>query len=813
MMKSVRPLLVAVSMLCSVPVLAQHVNFDLPAGNAIKAIPEFARQAGVQIVAPADEIKGVTTPQVKGRLEIREALRKLLIGTGLEIASDDGAVITLKSAEKTAVVMPTELRLSQAESTEGAPRTDEARGSRVEEVVVTAQKREQRLQDVPISMSVMGGEKLDRGTFDGLREALNTVPGVVLTTNQNNTPNINIRGVSSAAGKLGGSATVAYYLDGIPFGAVRGGQVPDSGAYDLERVEILRGPQGTLYGASSLNGAVRVLTKDAQLDAFELKTRAALSTTEDGAENYGADMAINVPIVKDKLAARVTLGYQDWSGWTDNTTLNEKNVNTLRSSTVRVKVNARPIDDFSVGFSAWFSRIDNAGPPFANAHREHRAAFAQPNSDDYDAYSLKMGYEFPGLTLTSTAGYLDSRQKNQLDTGHFNLPGTFGFDTPSRVFSEEITLASKTEAPWRWTLGGMYRDVQDDTYRIQSGFSAPLIVGDATDSSRSYAVYGELTRLLFNDALELTAGLRYFRDKSGVDQRLPLARSGDTAFTDTSPRAIVTWHADNDLTIYASYAKGFRSGVPQLVEAASLIAAGIAPPNTEPDSLYNYEIGAKGNLFDGGLGFDAAVYYMDWRHIQTSQGIIVLIGGVPIGTAALLNGDSASGVGFDLNVTTQPLEGLTLGTSFSWNDLQFDSDVFSDAAKTLRVYRKGERILGSPKYTLGASADYEFPIGARGFRGDIVASVNHVPKVLYGQPPASGTFLGNARIPTDPLWIARAGFALRSPDHWSMTLFVDNAFDDNGIAYPAPGPNVSTWDYTNVRPRPRTIGIQLDYQY
>src|ERR1700761_1185446 len=175
----------------------------------------------------------------------------------------------------------------------------------IDEIVVTAQKREQRIQDVPISLSVMGGAELDKSSIQSVSDALGLVPGVAVNvTGQGGETRLTVRGVTASGPLFAGPSPIGYYLDSVPFGLVRSAVEPDANTYDLNRIEVLRGPQGTLYGASALNGVVRVLTNDANLDRFELNARVIDSYTQNGGNNPRGDLAVNVPLIEGKLAVR-----------------------------------------------------------------------------------------------------------------------------------------------------------------------------------------------------------------------------------------------------------------------------------------------------------------------------------------------------------------------------------------------------------------------------------------------------------------------------------------------------------------------------
>jgi outer membrane receptor protein involved in Fe transport len=181
---------------------------------------------------------------------------------------------------------------------------------------------------------VLSVEQLDQSSSQGVAAELTKVPGIVAFPNlqAGGGTIVSVRGVSAGSATFAGSNPVSYYLDSVPFGLVQSAVTPDSNAYDLARVEVLRGPQGTLYGASAQAGVVRVLTKDADLDRFELKMRASDSYTKGGGDNYRGDAAINVPIIDGKLAARAVLGYQKMSGWVDTPLGKNANDSTMRTA-------------------------------------------------------------------------------------------------------------------------------------------------------------------------------------------------------------------------------------------------------------------------------------------------------------------------------------------------------------------------------------------------------------------------------------------------------------------------------------------------
>jgi iron complex outermembrane recepter protein len=657
----------------------------------------------------------------------------------------------------------------------------------LEEIVVTAQKRQESAEKVPISMTVLGGQELDQSTAQGVADVLNTVPAVsTLNSYQGGGTLVTIRGVSAGEALLNGSGTVGYYLDSVPFGLIREAIGPDEDAYDLQRIEVLRGPQGTLYGANALNGVVRVLTNDADLSNYELKIRATGSDTEGAGGGFRSDMALNAPIVPGVLGARAVIGYEDAPGWINSPV--QKDFNDEHVLNMRLKLNAQPTDDLTIGLSGWTSRDTYGGPSVGNAPAFNDTTFAQPIHNDYDTGALKVAYDSKAFSVSSATSYLDYSSDSNMDfTPFVGIASDLQTILSSHVWSEEVLLTSRNESDWRWSIGDMYRRATEDLHETVPAFGIDVHV---IDISKSNAVYGEVTRLLFDQQLELTAGARYFHDSVSqpVDEIYPPSQTTAAA---TTPRAVITWHPDNNWTLYGSYSQGFRSGFPQAGPNTAL-------PPAQPDRLHNYELGSKGSLFDGHLKFDMALYYMDWQHVQES--ITVAVNGVPY--SATVNGRSASGPGVDLALTTEVIDRLTLAGSFSWNNLKVDSDVYSGGAL---LFPNGSRLNLSPEYTAGLSADYGFPFFTTGLDAHFSVSGNYVSEmentVLLGSAADVGR--GDSEI------ISRARFSVISKNGWTGTLFGDNL--NNYQKSPEPGYGSLAEYYGRVRPR--TVGIQAEYKY
>lgn len=685
--------------------------------------------------------------------------------------------------------------------------TDDKTGATsLEEIVVTAEKRQERLQDVPIAITVMQGDLLDSSSSVSLLDALGNVPGVAVTGAQNAAlqgggAQLTIRGVTAGAPTLAGTSPIAYYLDGIPFGLVKSAVVPDLAPYDLDRVEVLRGPQGTLYGASAEDGVVRVITNGADLQNFDVKTRLSDGTTEHGGDNYQGDLAVNVPLIDGKLAARAVVGQEYLSGWIDSPVRNH--VNDERLTTARLKIDALPTDDLSIGVEAWHSETTYGAPSLSRDDDTITATEPEPTDIKFNMYGLRIGYDFHSFSVNSMSGYIDYNSDNYFDISPVGpLIGVTFPEQPSypplehnvlnsKVFSEEINLASEQLDPWRWTAGLSYRNGKDQLLQQFIG------VGDE-DQSKAYAVFGELSRKFWDNQLEWTLGGRYYHDEESTTDLMPppgIPVDHFTAsFSATTPRVVLSWFAQPNLTAYASYSQGFRSGFGQ--QPVVLEAAPGFPP-VRPDKLNNYEIGSKGSLWNGRVSFDAAVYYVKWNDVQ--QSLTVLYQGSTFG--AFVNAGSASGAGAEFAVTTRVADGLDVSLNSSWNGLKFDSDV--ESAEGL-LFVRGQRLNRSPEYTAGTSVRYTFRLGSGGYTGNLAASGNYISQM--SAPPQIGVANGLV-FEGSNLVIARVSATVKAPAHWSVTAFVDNINNYNRSPFPE-FPGLQEWD---ERVRPRTYGLQFEY--
>lgn len=664
----------------------------------------------------------------------------------------------------------------------------------LEEVVVSAQRRSERLIDTPMSIGVLSGDALDQSSVRGVTDVLNQVGGVSLIETQPGSVQIAVRGVLSNS--AAGTSTVGYYMDEVPFAFINTAELPDTNAFDLSRVEVLRGPQGTLYGANALSGVVRVLTNDADLDAFEAKGRVRGSHTERSGDNYNGDLAVNVPLIEGKLAVRGVVGYSELGGFIDSTFDGGKNFNDTIARSYRFKMNYQPLEQLSVKLGYMQSNIDNGGPSHSQDNFTTRFSSRQPDERVLEAYNLIAEYSAPSVTLLSSTGYIDYsgyRRTELLFGATALLPVQYTSGLES--FSQELRLSSNLQGAWRWSAGAIYKDTTESTIQDPQAIIPGNLVADY--NSESYALFGEATRSFDDGKFDLTGGVRYFEDRFDVVQYQGFygapAPPQKATFDKVTWRALLAYRPVKDTMFYGSVATGFRSGRNQ---SFSALAFNSALPAIDPDALLTYELGTKGAAFDGAFIYETIIYYTKWTDIQ--QSLVI-----PQGFTGYLNAGDASGAGVDASIIVQASRALNFQVSIGWNDLKFDKNVLSGAANSV-LFRKGDRVNDSPEWTgsIGASFRTAFAIP----NVDFVVSSNYAYGSVRLSRYLSGTTASQTR--SDDVGILKASVGLAG-DRWTADVYGDNLSNEDGSVT---SPN-SGDAFNSVRYRPRTVGLQATVSF
>ncbi len=492
----------------------------------------------------------------------------------------------------------------------------------VEEIVVTAEKRGSTIQKTPISITALKGADLVRNGIVSVQQVAQQVPGVSFKTGGPGQTELEMRGLNSAGGN---SATVGFYLDETPLStfayATAGKVVIDPDLYDIDRIEILRGPQGTLYGSGSMGGTFRVLTNQPDPSKMSGSFHLNGGGTEGGGLNGGFDAMLNVPIVQDKAALRVVVTDRFLSGWIDRIVetpfplptdgglvrgnvlgapINgrKSDVNDEHLQSARASLLLRPTDSLTITPAYFMQAVHLGGqslvdvPPDNEAHYQPFAQ-SEPVHDSFFLGSLGIKYDLGWASLSSSTSYWH-RALSQVQDGSevlqdvLALPG-YGVadggigndpwvenDTASQL-SEEVRLASSGTGPLSWIAGVFYSATASRTIQFSNDPAAASVLGvaelyheDVPQTFKQEAVFGEATYSIL-PTLKLTAGLRYYNYNSdftaveyGFFGPYGTLQPGGSTSTEhdqgINPKFNVAWLPDRDLTLYATVAKGFRPG-------------------------------------------------------------------------------------------------------------------------------------------------------------------------------------------------------------------------------------------------------------
>lgn len=645
------------------------------------------------------------------------------------------------------------------------------------EIVVTAQKREQALLDVPLSIQAISGAQLEESGTKELNDLLESIPGASsVSRSAPGFETIQIRGIASGTT---GDATVGYYVDDVPFSVPNLQLAPPSRLFDLQRVEVLRGPQGTLYGQGAMGGTIRMVTASPDYDDVLGRFQFELSDTAGGKPSAAVDGVVNVPIAPGTVALRVSGGYELVGGFVDivqpvagvPTTI-KKNANDTRSWNIRGKLGIRLSDALSVELGAWRvenkldyrNTMDSVDPEI---YDNSTGPYGRPNyiNTDLTLLSAVVNADLGGAQLVSSTSYIDS----VLDFDASFLAGGIlrnqsRFNT--KAFTQELRLSSTGDGPFNWLVGGYYSDGKNESDICLGLFLdcavpfPPFNINSAGKlTTKAYAVFGELSYAMFDDRLVATVGGRYFNDKrrlSGIDRYTALPTSDRGTFDTFNPRANLSFKITDDILVYGNVAKGFRSGSFQTEAQAAAASAALGIPVStavQPDKVWSYEFGAKGKLFDGLITLDSAVYWIDWSDIQLQSTLN--------GVATVTNGGNARSKGVDLGIILKPAQGLSLQAVGNINSTEFTS-VLPAIVALNPLAAPGTRIPNVPKKSLNLSANYSWSFASWG--GDGFLSGGYV----YRDKQLDSTGLVSDELNE---FSVRAGVG---KDNWKFQIFGEN---------------------------------------
>lgn len=673
------------------------------------------------------------------------------------------------------------------------------------DILVTAQRFQQRLQDVPISMSVIGAQELEARRVTDLKDLQYAIPGLSIYEVGTGRSTVQLRGVSTTIG----ASTVGTYFDETPLSLDSGGDNFSVRLIDLERVEVLRGPQATLYGQGSMGGTIRYIPAAPDLDATGGSFDGEISFTDHGDMNYRAVGVLNLPLATDVAGLRLVAGYERAGGYIDNLATGEDDINGADLYNLRASLLVRPSDRLSFTLLANYQETDQANQDIGIDYQTS-LAIPSPTRDRYTLLQGKADYDLDFAVLSGSISYIDRHNFTQFDLSAFFVPTlvlVFGFPpgfidgvgiqatTNINIFNSELRLVSQGDGPFRWQVGAVYGDL--DTNQFGGTFTQPgslpfdLVASNDQRESRTYTIYGEAS-YSFTPQLTATVGLRYFnehktRNVVATNFGLTSTDVGEATFDTLNPRFNLVYEFNRNSMIFANVAKGFRSGGFNATSAGGGVFP--VPPTYDPDSIWSYELGTKHQLLDNRLVLDASVYYNDWSDVQSNN----FAPGSPL--IIINNSGHVSGWGVDLGVTARPIEDLILNATFGWNNLAFD-EATADKAE-------GDPVDAAIRESWSASVDYRPPLTddingifridyQHGGDGQFTLR-NLVAGVIVNRP---GRDLVNLRIGADfgPV---------------EVSLFANNLFDENAPIVEGPFSLI----IEDVEQRPRVIGISTSARF
>jgi iron complex outermembrane receptor protein len=679
----------------------------------------------------------------------------------------------------------------------------------LEEIVVTAQKRAERLQDVPISITAVSGEELARRGSTGLMDLQYSVPGLSALEYGPGQERVQLRGISNILGL----PTVGKYLDEVPINTESQGSGLDVRFLDLERVEVLRGPQGTLYGEGSMGGTIRYITTAPDLTRFGAQAEAQVGSVTDGGTSWRASAVLNLPLVKDSLGLRLVAGYEKQAGWIDNVATGQDDVNDTEIKTVRGKLLARVGENVELSLLVMHQESDQDAQNFG-IDRKTTKVLPEYNNSRYDLVNGVVRWDLGWADLVNSGGYYTMEGKQQSDYSStyvplLTAPPPFGLGLPVgyvttigrtqavdyRVYTDELRLTSKPGGSLDWTVGLYARDSRNNIVLATDTFpgSIPFSLGQGfvTYRSKSWSAFGELGWHA-TDKLTLSAGARWFSDKRGLDSNVNLLGvssidHGSDTFTSFNPRFNAKYEFSADSMVYFNAAKGFRSGGFNITSAGGGVID--VPPTYDPETLWSYEVGAKQQWFDRRLIFEGALYYTDWKDVQSGQF-------APGSTLTITtNGGTVQGWGVDLSLLARPAAGLTLAATYGWNNLEFKSDS--------RDKNPGDPVDFAVRESWSASIDYRRPLfgDVKGF-GRIDYQHAGESQIIFRNLLAGGLI----PIPERDLFNARIGVDFGRVE---ASIFVDNLTDEDAPLIVGPFGSITQ----NVEQRPRTVGVNVKARF
>ena len=708
----------------------------------------------------------------------------------------------------------------------------------LETVVVTAEKREESIKDVPLAITALSGATLDNLNAHDFADYAALVPGLSLNTAQSGQTRLTLRGQN--AGGVG--STVAVYIDESPFGsstALLNGAVNtgDFDTWDMKRVEVLRGPQGTLYGANSEGGLLKFVTNAPEIGKFSVAGELGAESVNYGGSGWDARGMVNLP-AGETVAVRLSAIYDDVPGYIDDPALNKQNLNDGRNYGGRASVLFAPTGDFSVRVTAETQTSTYNGtnlvdvdattlkPLYGNLTQERLVV--EPSRFTYENYNATIDWNVGPFKVLSTTSYgtLDAytvADATPLYGGYIPLltpplntgdaASLSGGDDLKKV-TQEIRLTSPTSDTLEWQVGGYY--THEKAALVQNLYSMTGPAGPvfgAFISPTLDSTYTEGAGFLdltyhFNSHFDLQAGGRYSHNSQDSTQ-VTLYDATLAAIAGISPNPTIqsgsqsqgvwtysvapSWHFDTNTMAYARLATGYRPGGPNALPPTATPAQVAQYGQYGSDKTTNVEAGVRSTQLDGRFSLDLALYHVNWKDIQLLEQVETF--GINV------NGGTATTEGVEWDFRYLPVKGLTVQLTGAYTDAKLTEAVPGVGAED------GARLPWAPKWSTGLDGEYKMHAFGN-FDGFVGATWSYIGSRSTDFESAT-TPSGQLEVGSYNTWDARLGI---DDGHYRATLYGKNLGDSRGITNFGQFPNAAP--YTSVAvTQPLTVGITLSAKF
>jgi outer membrane receptor protein involved in Fe transport len=700
----------------------------------------------------------------------------------------------------------------------------QGREDELEEIVVTASRREQSLQDVPAAVAVLDPDSYSQGGLNTLTDVLKYVPGV--NFNSGGAPgqgSITIRGVANVFS----TASVGIYVDDVPYGSSSAFAEGANFALDnllgnIERVEIIKGPQGTLFGASSMGGSVRYITEDPSVTDIEARASADFSDTKEGDTSQLYRGNLSVPLVQDRLAVGVSGFWQEAGGFIDETTrgIEDANDAELRGGTASLLFQATDALKLELAYTDHKFEFDLANDvPYDPATGEPlvgryalQAPTDEPTEIDFELWSGSAEWATDWATATLSSSYQEFSQKALLDLtvafGPFvdDLLGvpvgtnTVALDLQigTERWTHELRLTSPESQTLEWIAGLYFTDEESNNFQGALVDPGPLdlVTQQFPSAYEEMAAFGNVT-WYFSPQLDATLGLRLSSNETSVEFTGTGVLAGPNLPRETVKDDVATYllnlryRPTDGVSLYGRIANGYRPASANLSLIDPNTGDILSVPFVESDTLWSYEVGAKGELLDGTLLYEAAIYRLDWQDLQVFRSFM----GVNVGG----NADSdVTATGVETSLSWQPNDAFTLTGTIAYTQSELDDDDPSIGGLA------GEQLPGIPEWAWSVNGRYDFVIGnLDAFVGAGVACRDERKTGFIGNGTTIVPPTPNFTMDEYTLVDLRAGISF---DRFAVSVYATNLFDEYAFQ------NASTLNAefgTATIVRPRTIGVVL----